>query len=310
VAASNITEILTDLFFVERGYLNANHLVYRGSPPVLIDSGYIADFDETARILQNLGVQIDAIGRIITTHCHCDHIGGHKTFYDRSGCSIWLHELGRYFIENRDDWSTWWKYYHQQADFFPCAVGLKDSDEVRIGPHVFEVLHTPGHASDGIVLYHRKEKLLISSDTLWQHDLPVHTVRVEGNAAVYQTKQSLEKIAGLEVKTVCPGHGPWFTDFNAALQRSNKKIDAYLSDRRRVGADVLKKITVYTVLMNQPVPVEGFYDELMATAWFKETVDLYFESSYRAKYQQIIGDFLSRDILQIKGGSYITTVRP
>ena len=37
-------EILEDLFFIERGYLNANHFVYRGDPPTLIDTGYIADF--------------------------------------------------------------------------------------------------------------------------------------------------------------------------------------------------------------------------------------------------------------------------
>lgn len=298
------------MFFVERGYLNANQLVYRGSPPELIDSGYSAGFAETARILQHLGVQTQSVNRIITTHCHCDHIGGHKAIYDQSGCSIWLHELGKHFIESRDDWSTWWKYYHQQADFFPCTTGLKDGDEVRIGPHVFEVLHTPGHASDGIVLYHRNKKLLISSDTLWQHDLPVHTVRVEGNAAVYQTKMSIEKISRLEVSTVCPGHGPLFTDFKAALHRSRKIIDEYLADRWIVGNDVLKKITAYTVLMKQPVPVDTFFDNLMETNWFSETVDLYFESRYQSKYDEIIDNFVERGILQIKGGSYITTVKP
>jgi len=310
VIASNITEVLQDLFFVERGFLNANQLVYSGDPPELIDSGYIAYFQETASILQHLGVAAEKVGRIITTHCHCDHIGGHRAIYERSGCSIWLHEIGKHFIESRDGWSTWWEYYHQQADFFPCAVGLTDGDKVRIGPHAFEVLHTPGHAADGIVLYDRKNRLLISSDTLWQHDLPVHTVRVEGNAAVWQTQKSLEKISQLEVNTVCPGHGPLFTDFGAALQRGQNKIGQYLADRRIIGTDVLKKITVYTVLMKQPVPVEGFFDDLMATNWFAETVDLYFDSRYRAKYDEITGDFLKRGILKIKDEHYVTTVRP
>ena len=310
MTTANITEILEDLFFVERGYLNANQLVYRGNPPELIDSGYIADFAETAGILQNLGVQPSEVGRIITTHCHCDHIGGHKAIYDQSGCEIWLHELGKHFIDSRDGWSTGWNYYHQQADFFPCSTGLKDGDTLRIGPHAFDVLHTPGHASDGIVLYHHKAELLVSSDTLWQHDLPVHTVRVEGNATVYLTKKSLERISGLKVSTVCPGHGPLFTDFGAALRQSRKKVDQYLSDRRRIGTDVLKKITIYTVLMKQPVPVEEFFDYLMRTNWFRETVDLYFEGKYRAKYDEITGSFLRRGILQIEQDRYTTTIRP
>ena len=306
----NITEILEDFFFVERGYLNANHLVYRGEPPELIDTGYIADYPETERILHRLGVRSETVGRIITTHCHCDHIGGHKAIFDRSGCSIWLHEIGKHFIDGRDDWSTWWKYYHQQAEFFPCATGLTDGDQIRIGPYAFDVLHTPGHASDGIVLYHRAGKLLISSDTLWQQDVPVHTVRVEGNAAVYQTNQSLEKISGLAVGTVCPGHGPLFTDFESALQRSRQKIAGYLADRQLVGTDVLKKIIVYTVLMNQPTPVDAFFDDLMQTGWFKETVDLYFEGRYRKTYDRIVEGFVQRDILRISDNSYTTTVKP
>ena len=308
MTTSNITEVLSDLFFIQRGYLNANHLVYRGSEPELIDSGYCAGLQETTSILQHLGVSTESVGRIITTHCHCDHIGGHRAIYDHSGCSIWLHELGKHFIESRDGWSTWWQYYRQQAAFFPCAAGLKDGDRVCIGPHTFEVLHTPGHASDGIVLYHRKGKLLISSDTLWQHDLPVHTVRVEGNAAVYQTQQSLERISQLDVETVCPGHGPLFTDFETAVRRSRKKIDEYTADRRIVGTDVIKKIIVYTVLMKQPVPVDGFFRDLMAGIWFKETVDLYFEGRYRAKYDEITGDFLKRGVLKVKGDNLITTV--
>ena len=310
MTAFTITEVLEDLFFVERGYLNANHLVYRGSAPELIDSGYIAGFENTERILQHLGVSVEAVSRIVTTHCHCDHIGGHRAVYDRSGCAIWLHELGKHFIESRDGWSTWWTYYNQQAEFFPCAVGMKDGDQVRIGPYAFEVMHTPGHASDGIVLYHRKEKLLISSDTLWEHDLPVHTVRVEGNAAVYQTKCSLEKISKLKVNTVCPGHGPLFTDFRTALQRGLQKIGEYLADHRLVGTDVLKKIIVYTVLMKQPLPVKALFDDLMAANWFRETVDLYFDGRYRAKYDEVIGDFVNRKILKIEEEGLVTTVRP
>jgi len=38
---THVIEIMKDLFFVERGYLNGNHFVYRGTKPVLIDTGYL-----------------------------------------------------------------------------------------------------------------------------------------------------------------------------------------------------------------------------------------------------------------------------
>ena len=66
-------EVLKDLFFIERGYLNANHFVYRSQSPVLIDTGYIADFGETEKLIANLGVNLADVSLIISTHTHCDH---------------------------------------------------------------------------------------------------------------------------------------------------------------------------------------------------------------------------------------------
>jgi glyoxylase-like metal-dependent hydrolase (beta-lactamase superfamily II) len=306
----DIVEILEDLFFVERGYLNANHFVYRGEPPMLIDTGYIADFAETRRAVEGLGVRLESVGALLTTHCHCDHIGGHRLIHQHSGCDILLHEVGKHFIETEDDWSPWWRYYGQQAAFFPCTRGLKDGEIVAVGPHRFEVIHTPGHASDGTVLYSRDHRLLISSDTLWERDMAVHTVRVEGNAAVYWTQRSLEKIADLDVERVCPGHGRIFTDFKGALERAMGRVEDYLTNPRQVGTDVLKKITVYTLLMKQPVDEATFFDLLMGTHWFPETVNLYFGGNYRKQYDETLGAFLKRGVVRRVNGRLTTTVKP
>ena len=60
-------EILEDLFFIERGYLNANHFVYRSEKPILIDTAYIAEFDETRKLIQDLGVKLPEVKLIINT---------------------------------------------------------------------------------------------------------------------------------------------------------------------------------------------------------------------------------------------------
>ena len=176
-------EIMEDLFFIQRGYLNGNHFAYRGERPVLIDTGYIADFTVTEESIESLGVDLSQTGLIVNTHCHCDHIGGNKIVQDRSSCEIAVHRIGKYFIDSRDDWSTWWRYYHQEAAFFDCTRAVEDGDVLWIGPHAFKVIYTPGHASDGIVLYNVEEKVLISSDTLWEEDMAAITIRVEGSTA-------------------------------------------------------------------------------------------------------------------------------
>lgn len=303
-------EILKDLYFIERGYLNANHFVYTGHPPILVDTGYIGAYTETARLIEQTGVSLEEIQTIYTTHAHCDHIGGNLNIHRRSGCEIHLHPLGRHFVESRDRWSTWYRYLDQRADFFPCSKSLQDGDRIRIGPHRFEVMHTPGHSADGTVFYHRREKLLISSDTLWERDLAVHIVRVEGSAAVYNSLTSLNRLATLDVHTVCPGHGRIFTDFRGALQRSRRRIEGYLTDPARIGTDVLKKITVYTLLMHERIPVEAFFGQLMNTIWFPETVDFYFNGAYREKYDEIIDGLLQKGAIRQTDGHLTTPVPP
>ena len=212
-------EILKDLFFIERGYLNANHFVYRSESPILIDTGYIADFSETEKLITDLGVNLSDISLIVNTHTHCDHIGGNRIIQQKSGCDIALHAVGRHFIDKQDNWSTWWKYFNQEADFFTVTQTLQDGEVVAVGPHEFRVIYTPGHASDGIVLYHRQEKVLISSDTLWENDSAAMTLRIEGSRALFDMQASLEKLELLEIDIVYPGHGQPFTDMKGAIAK-------------------------------------------------------------------------------------------
>lgn len=304
------TEILEDLFFIERGFLNGNHFVYRSEEPVLIDTAYVSDFDVTERALTDLDVEPSRVRLIVSTHSHCDHIGGNRIIQERSGCDIAMHKIGKHFIDARDDWATWWKYFCQDADFFKCTIELGDGDVISIGPHEFEVIYTPGHASDGIVLYNPKEKILISSDTLWAEDMAAMTVRVEGSRAVFSMMESIERLEELPVRMVYPGHGKPFPDMQSAIARAKKRLHAFMQDRTRIGTDLLKKIIVYTLMMKRQVREATFFDYLMATPWFPETVNLYFDGDYRRKYDDIMAGFFHRGIVKRQDGMIYTTVKP
>ena len=304
------TEILKDLFFIERGFLNGNHFVYRSKAPILIDTGYISGFHETEKSIAELGVTLSDVSLIISTHTHCDHIGGNNLIQQKSGCDIALHKVGKYFIDSRDDWSTWWRYYNQEAEFFNCTQTLEDDQTITLGPHKFQVIYTPGHAADGIVLYNRKEKILISSDTLWQTDTAVMTLRVEGSRALFHMQESLQKIDSLDVQMVYPGHGKPFQDTKKAILKSRKKIDHFLQNPAAIGDDLLKKIIVYTLMMKKGMKADTLFGYLMSTYWFKETVDLYFNDQYEAKYDEIINSFLRRGIIKQENDNLFTTVKP
>jgi len=303
-------EILKDLFFIERGYLNGNHFVYRAKSPILIDTGYISDFNETEKLITRLGVNLSDVSLIINTHTHCDHIGGNQVIQQKSGCDIALHKVGRYFIDAQDDWSTWWRYYDQEAEFFKCTQTLDDGDIIAIGPHEFQIIYTPGHASDGIVLYNIQEKVLISSDTLWESDMAVMTLRVEGSTALFRMQESLQKLESLDVKMIYPGHGRPFSDMKKAILKCKEKIQRYLLDRDIIGNDLIKKMIVYILLIKKTIKESDFFPYLMGTYWFKETVDLYFNNEYEIKYNEVMNGFFGRKVIKRENGNLFTTIKP
>lgn len=302
-------EILDNLFFIERGYLNCNHLVYRSDAPVLIDSAYIGDYAETEKRINQVGVKLSGMALIISTHTHCDHIGANHFIQQQSGCEIALHKVGKYFIDTQDDWSAW-RYYDHPAAFFNCTKSLEDDDLISVGPYQFKVIYTPGHAADGIVLYEQKEKILISSDALWGKDMSIMTLRLEGNAALFQRLDVLKRLEQLDATMVYPGHGKPFADLQEAVTKTRERIERFLSDRKLVGDDVLKKLIIFLLLIKKNFDEKELYPYLMQTYWFKETVDFYFNGEYEAKYQEIIRSFLTKGIVQLKDGAFYTIISP
>ena len=235
------------------------------SLPSLSIRDMLPTIKETESLITELGVTLSDVSLIVNTHTHCDHIGGNQIIQKRSGCDIALHEVGKYFMDTEDDWSTWWRYYNQEADFFKCTKTLKDGDVIFVGPHEFQVIYTPGHASDGIVLYNRRGKILISSDTLWEKDMAVMTLRVEGSTALFRMRESLLKLESLDVRWVYPGHGKPFSDMKTALSKSKEKVERYLIDREMIGNDLIKKIIVYTLLMKKTIGENNLFSHLMGT---------------------------------------------
>lgn len=303
-------EIMEDLFFIHRGYLNGNHFVYRSGDPVLIDTAYVGDFDTTEQSITNLGVDLSQVRLIITTHSHCDHVGGNRIIQDRSGCDIAMHRIGKYFMDTRDDWATWWRYFDQEADFFDCTQALDDGDVISVGPHEFQVIYTPGHASDGMVLYSPEQRILLSSDTLWENDMAAMTVRVEGSRALFCMMESIERLEKLDVNVVYPGHGRPFTDVASAISSAKRRLSRFFENPKRIGNDVLKKIIIYTLMMKRTVEEDAFFAYLMGTPWFEETVDLYFSTEYEKKYHEIMNGFFRRGIVKRRERKLYTTVKP
>jgi len=304
-----IENIVGHLFFIERGWLNANHFVFNGKSRALIDTAYKKGLAETLGLIRRTGLDPARVELIISTHGHCDHIGGNKAIQEMSGCAVAMHTIDRYYIENKDDWHLWWRYYDQEADFFTVTRSLEDGDVISLDDLELLVIHTPGHASGMISLYSPEHRFLISSDAVWNGDFGALTIRVEGGISPFLQQKSLERLAGLDVSTIYPGHGGIIYNAREAIDRCRERVEHFLKNPDRAARDQLKKIFIYSLLMKPGFTCEGFFEYLMGARWYPETVDLYFHSCYRQVYEDVMEELAAKKLILGDGGKLVATLK-
>ena len=179
---------------------NCNTYLIDGPTRVLIDPGHRALFGHVDRGLKDLGLAISDIGLVICTHAHPDHIEGVGLF-DNSPALFTLYE---------DEWQWALTIGKQMSAAHGMDIDSIKPDfflregELEIDGLGLEVIHTPGHSPGSATLYWPDRKALFTGDLIFKEgfgrtDLP------GGDSATL--KQSIKRLAGLDVEWLLSGHG-------------------------------------------------------------------------------------------------------
>ncbi|WP_455645729.1 MBL fold metallo-hydrolase [Methanosphaera sp.] len=169
---------------------------------VLIDPGSGLNNDYLISSVEEAGMSMDDISKIVNTHCHFDHMGADKYLQDTYGYEIYMHPLDIQTVEEKDAEGT-------VASSFGMTVPDLDIKPLNADDKVgnYTVIHTPGHTRGGICLCDGKS--LISGDTVFsggnfgRTDLPTGSRK--------DIRESILKLADLDVVQLFPGHGPYAT---------------------------------------------------------------------------------------------------
>ena len=193
-------------FYPEKGMLDSNTYVVKGSPGVVIDPGSPQFLPALIQELQKDGIKPEDIGIIVNTHLHGDHCWANEDFKKVSGARILCHPRQKEF---------WDMSVIDTARFFNLPPlefkedGYLDDTNLDAGDMEFELIPSPGHSPDSICFYCRKAKILICGDVIFNQN----TGRVDlpgGNAD--ELKQSIENLSKLPIDYLLPGHMDILTD--------------------------------------------------------------------------------------------------
>lgn len=194
---------------------------------------------DTGLGIGNIKSEIDKLTtlpiKVITTHAHWDHIGGHSMFNN-----IYVHEEDAEWLRNglpiplevvksnvmREPFS---KTLPKEFDINNYNIytnqninTLKDNDIIDIGLREVKILHTPGHSPGHICIFEEERGYLYTGDLIYLGTLyafypstnPIHF------------KQSVDRIGQLKnISKVLPGHN----DLNIPVNIIKKVQSAFYS---------------------------------------------------------------------------------
>ncbi len=90
------------LRFFQRPFPSANMVLIRGERPLLVNTGFGSDLDETERLLRGSGTSPERLALIVNTHYHSDQVGGNYGLQTRYDLPVAAHPWDAAMINRRD----------------------------------------------------------------------------------------------------------------------------------------------------------------------------------------------------------------
>jgi len=212
--------------------------------PVILDPGSPEEGEQRTldRLLETLASEGRRPSRIVITHHHVDHVAGVNHLAARLAVPVAAHPRTRELLAgavNVDETLT-------EGQLLPTGASAP-----------LQVLFTPGHAQGHVALVQERTGALFSGDLI----LGMGTTVIDppdGDLADYLV--SLERLAGMPLKALFPGHGPVLADTLARVREyiaHRKEREGQVVAALRAG-DTTPEAIVRRVYADVPVALHPF----------------------------------------------------
>ncbi len=232
---------------IEHAHTNC-YLIVDGAEVTVVDACFPSTWRAVERCLRLASLAPDNIRALILTHGHFDHVGFARQLRQRLGVPIWVHGADRRLAAHP------YRYRPQQnRALFPLghprslpvlasmvAAGaltvrgveadhVFEDDEVLAVPGRPRVVHVPGHTDGECAFFLPERSVLFSGDALVTLDpytglTGPRLVAPAATADMGLARQSLDRLSGLEARTVLTGHGePWLDGIESAVDLARSR---------------------------------------------------------------------------------------
>lgn len=239
--------------------------------PVLVDAGVPGDRgeDELRERFDELGFEPGDVDHLLVTHPHSDHVGQVTTVLEAGDPTVYAPEGVRPRLNRATDnlaasvRSTAMEagMSGQRADsavkdavnslmrdrnLLPpeeIDVDLSYGETYEIASHTVEVIHTPGHQVDHACFQvaGRDDDLMFGGDmTIEPFRSAALNVGIDEGAydSIRDFYAAYDRLSGRDIAAAYPGHGPVFTNYEAAIASSVEDLDGMVEHVYETLADL------------------------------------------------------------------------
>ncbi|KIA99072.1 beta-lactamase [Flavobacterium sp. KMS] len=197
---------------------------------VLIDAGIRSSASKILNAIKNKKVNTHVL-----THAHADHQGSSKIICDTLKIPLWCSEPEKQAAESGNVTIEYPNPNNIISNFQAkvwAGKGCQVSKIIKEGDIVggFTVIETPGHSSGHLSFFREHDGVLIVGDVMTNMNLLTTVPGLHEPPNLFTTNQqknreSIKKLAKLNPKILCFGHGPVLIN-NGELARFVNKISA------------------------------------------------------------------------------------
>ncbi len=280
------------LHFFQRPFPSANMVLIRGERPLLVDTGFGSEIDETERLLREAGTAPERLSLIVNTHYHSDHVGGNHRLQMRYGIPIAAHRWEAAMINSRDPEACNARWLDQPIEPYQVNRALSAGDEIEAGGVTFQVLHTPGHTLGHISLYTPAEQVLIAGDTVHADDVAWIGFFREGAGALERAMETVERLMRLPVRAAFSGHGPANEQFHQTAEAALRRYEKWLGEPEKMAWHACKRIFAYKLMLVNGMAEAEVMPYLLRCQWFLDYSRVIFGLEPEAFVQPLLDEML------------------
>jgi len=191
----------------------------------LVDAGAPGQEEAIAAAMAEVGVGMGELRHIVLTHQDLDHVGSLHPIAEASGARVLAHEVEAPFIDGsqppRFAREGGPEFRSMVESLRPTRVDqpLTDGERLDLAGGV-RVVSTPGHTPGHLCLYLERSRTLVAGDALIAHRGRVYGPSSVFSADLPAARESVRKLAELDVRAIVCYHGGVVDDdANGQLRR-------------------------------------------------------------------------------------------